>query len=152
MALVDPFANLHILIIDDQELHLDIIEAMLLKIGVAKVIRAKSGADAIAAIKTAARAVDCTICDYRMENGNGLEFLKYVRMGQAKSLRADACIILLTASTDVGIIQTAGELDANAYLVKPVTPDKLKAAIERARSRYFPINFDKYSRVILPVG
>ncbi len=42
------------------------------------------------------------------------------------------------------------ELDVNGYLVKPVTPDKLKTSIATARAGAVRINFQKYSGVVIP--
>ena len=44
--------------------------------------------------------------------------------------------IVLTAFASPPLIALAGKLDANGSLIKPVTADKLRDAITKARSRY----------------
>ena len=146
---LDDFRNLHILIVDDDAIMLDLIEALLTSIGVAQVSRATSGIEAIGKISGAERVVDCVLCDYTMANGNGLQLLQAIRLGQIKFFRPDACFILLTASSDPTTVAMALELDVNGYLVKPVTPEKLKASITKARARAVRINFQKYAQVTL---
>ena len=44
----------------------------------------------------------------------------------------------------------AARLDVSGYLVKPVTPDKLKATILKARHRGIKIDFNRYMQVPVP--
>lgn len=143
--------TLSILVIDDDTVFLNLIEGMLKSLGVKSILRATSGADAVAKLKEAAARVDCVLCDYSMANGNGLQLLQAVRLGQLKFFRPDVCFVLVTASAQPGVVQTALELDVSGYIVKPVTAEKLKATIVKARSRYFILNLNKYADVILPV-
>jgi two-component system, chemotaxis family, chemotaxis protein CheY len=144
------FKDFHVLIVDDDLAFLDLLEVMLGSIGIKTITRADSGAQAFSAVTELKRPVDCTICDYKMSNGNGLQLLKIIRMGRVKFLRPDACFILLTASGESEVVTTAAQLDVNAYLIKPVTPEKLKTAIAKARGKYFPIDFKKYAQVLVP--
>jgi response regulator of citrate/malate metabolism len=86
-----------------------------------------------------------------MSAGNGLQLLQAVRTGKIKSLRPDSCFILITGTGDPEIVQVAAELDVSGYLVKPVTLEKLRAAIIKGRSRIFPVNMEKYNSVNLPL-
>jgi CheY-like chemotaxis protein len=146
----EDLKNLHILIVDDDTTMLDLIEALLNSMGVALVTRAQSGADAFAKLGKLDRVVDCVLCDYTMANGNGLQLLQAIRMGQIKYFRPDACFVLLTASADAATVAMAAELDVSGYLVKPATPDKLRTSIAKARARGIRINFNKYSQVVVP--
>jgi two-component system chemotaxis response regulator CheY len=142
--------NLHILIVDDDATTLDLIAALLMSMGVAQVTRATSGADAVGKLIKTDKVVDCVLCDYTMANGNGLQLLQAIRMGQVRYFRPDACFVLLTASGDPITVALALELDVNGYLVKPATPDKLRQAISKARAKAIRINFQKYSGVVIP--
>ena len=146
----EDFKNLHILIVDDDSATLDLIEALLLAQKVAQVTRATSGVDAFAKLAQSGRVVDCVLCDFTMANGNGLQLLQAVRMGQIKYVRPDACFVLLTASGDAATVTMAMELDVHGYIVKPATPEKLRTAISKARARSIRINFQKYSQVVVP--
>jgi CheY-like chemotaxis protein len=142
--------NMHILIVDDDTTMLDLIEALLQSMGVTQITRAQSGMEAFEKISKSQRVVDCVLCDYSMNQGNGLQLLQAVRMGQIKYFRRDACFILLTASGSPDTVVMAAELDVSGYLVKPVTPAKLRTAIAKARVRPIRINFQKYSQVFIP--
>ncbi|TAL04386.1 MAG: response regulator [Rhodospirillaceae bacterium] len=145
------FNNLHILLVDDDQVVLDLVEAMLRKLGVERVTRARSGSEAFSKITKLDRVVDCVLCDYSMSPGNGLQLLQAVRLGKIKYLRPDLCFILVTGSGDADIVGVAAELDVSGYLVKPVTPEKLRVSIAKARSRYFPVNIEKYANVNIPL-
>ena len=139
-----------ILIVDDDLVFLEMVEGLLEMIGVRNVMRASSGAFAIEAIKESQRVIDCVICDCRMHDVNGLQLLKDVRMGGFKQLRPDSCFILLTSATEPEIVKIAKQLDVSGYLLKPVTVEKLEAAITKARARVFPLDFRKYGAVLVP--
>ena len=151
MPLTDPLTNLNVLIVDDDEDFLDILTKLLESIGITRVTRARNGLHALEAIRSILKTIDCIICDYRMDHGNGLEFLQHLRTGGVRGLRADTCFILLTGTADLGVIKTAAELDVNAFIVKPVTPEKLQETIKKARGRYFRVDAGKYAAVILPI-
>jgi DNA-binding NarL/FixJ family response regulator len=142
--------DLHVLLVDDDVAFLDLLEALLQAIGVKLVSRATSGRDAFGQLHNATRVVDCVLCDYTMAEGNGLQLLQAIRMAKIKHFRPDACFILLTASGDTEVVGTAARLDVSGYLVKPVTPDKLKTTIIKARARAIRIDFNRYMQVQVP--
>ena len=143
--------NLHILIVDDDASARGLVAALLQTMGVAQIVQAENGGEAFQKLLAATRVVDCILCDYSMDNGNGLQLLQAIRMGQVKNIRPDTCFVLVTSSGAPQTVTIAAELDISGYLVKPVTPDKLKTAITKARSRAIKINFQKYGRVVVPI-
>lgn len=142
--------ELHVLLVDDDNTFLDLIQAMLKSIGVGHVSRATSGRAAFEALLSGARVVDVILCDQNMAEGTGLELLWVVRTGQVKAFRPDACFLLLTATGDHETVGLAGRLDVSGYLIKPVTPQKLRAAISVGRKRAIKIDFARYKQVQLP--
>jgi CheY-like chemotaxis protein len=144
------FKELHCLIVDDEPLILLELEDTLRTLGVTRVTRAHSGTTALASLMTVTRPVDCVLCDLNMPDGNGLEVLKAIRTGKIKSSRMDMCFIMITAMADRKLIESAVQLDANGYLVKPVVPDKLRDAILKGRSRHFPVVLSRYTHVPVP--
>ncbi len=146
----EDLGNLHILMVDDDTAFLDLVQAMLNAVGVMNVSRAHSGREAFEVLMGGQRVVDVVLCDQNMAEGTGLELLWVVRTGQVKSFRPDACFVLLTASGDHDTVATAARLDVSGYLVKPVTPLKLRAAISQGRKRAIKIDFNKYKQVQLP--
>ncbi|MHB1206275.1 MAG: response regulator [Rhodospirillaceae bacterium] len=152
-AIVKPeerLEDLHVLLVDDDIAFLDLLEALLQSIGVKIISRATSGRDAFGKLHNAIRVVDCVLCDYSMAEGNGLQLLQAIRTAKVKHFRPDACFILLTASGDHEVVGLAARLDVSAYLVKPVTPDKLKTTIAKARARAIRIDFNRYLQVQVP--
>jgi CheY-like chemotaxis protein len=145
------FKNLHVLIVDDDTAMLDLIEALLKSLWIGTISRATSGAEAYNILSRTDKVVDCTLCDYSMAKGNGLQLLQAVRLGQVKNCRPDASFVLLTASGDSTVVAMAAELDVSGYIVKPATPEKLQSAIIKARSRAIKIDRAKYGRVTVPV-
>lgn len=142
--------DLHILLVDDDSAFLDLMQALLQSMGISHVTRAESGMDAFNKLSKIERVVDCVLCDYTMAQGNGLQLLQAIRMGKIKFFRPDACFILLTASGEPRVVATAVDLDVSAYLVKPVTPDKLRTTISKARARMIRIDIPRYANVAIP--
>lgn len=147
---LEDLGNLHVLLVDDDTAFLDLVEGMLTSIGITTVTRAQSGREAFQALVSSQRVVDVVLCDQNMAQGTGLELLWVVRTGQVKSFRPDACFVLLTASGDHDTVAIAARLDVSGYLVKPVTPQKLHAAISQGRKRAIKIDIPKYKQVQLP--
>jgi CheY-like chemotaxis protein len=143
-------ADLHLLLVDDDALFLGILQAMLGKLGVTQITRAVNGSDAFEKLRHAKKVVDCILCDYSMEAGNGLQLLQAVRTKQIHVIRPDTCFVLVTSSRDQDVIATAGQLDVNGYLVKPVTPESLHAAVVKARGRPVRLDMQKYAAVQIP--
>ncbi len=146
----DRMEDLHVLLVDDDTAFLDLLEALLQYLGVKLITRATSGRDAFGKLHNIERVVDCVLCDYSMAEGNGLQLLQAIRTAKIKYFRPDACFILVTASGDHEVVGMAARLDVSGYLVKPVTPDKLKTTIVKARARAIKIDFNRYSQVAVP--
>jgi CheY-like chemotaxis protein len=146
----DRMEDLHVLLVDDDTAFLDLLEALLQYLGVKLITRATSGRDAFGKLHNIERVVDCVLCDYSMAEGNGLQLLQAIRTAKIKFFRPDACFILVTASGDHEVVGMAARLDVSGYLVKPVTPDKLKTTIVKARARAIKIDFNRYAQVAVP--
>ena len=146
----DRMEDLHVLLVDDDVAFLDLLEALLQYLGVKLITRATNGIEAFGKLHNIERVVDCVLCDYSMAEGNGLQLLQAIRTAKIKFFRPDACFILVTSSGDHEIVAMAARLDVSAYLVKPVTPDKLKTTIIKARARAIKIDFNRYTQVQVP--
>lgn len=146
----ESLEELHVLLVDDENTFLDLAHAMLKSIGVGHVSRASSGRAAFETLLASQRVVDVILCDQNMDVGTGLELLWVVRTGRVKAFRPDACFLLLTASGDHETVELARRLDVSGYLIKPVTPQKLRTAISQGRKRAIKIDFARYQQVQLP--
>ncbi len=70
--------------------------------------------------------VELVICDVNMPNMNGLDFLRALR---ANSAWAHIPVLMVTTESSRHAIAEAMEIGANAYVVKPFTPEMLQSAI-----------------------
>jgi two-component system chemotaxis response regulator CheY len=70
--------------------------------------------------------IDLVICDVNMPNVDGLEFLRALR---ADSASAHIPVLMVTTESSRSAIAEAMEIGANAYVVKPFTPEILQSAI-----------------------
>lgn len=120
---MSALADLDVLIVDDHAPMRELLRKVLERAGAARVRDAASGEDALAALEE--RAAPLVLVDQNMPGMSGVEFIAAVR-GDAR-WRA-ARIILITG--DVRALP--GEADA--LLVKPVSPRELLAAMERVLS------------------
>lgn len=84
----------------------------------------------VARAMTATLAPELLLLDVQLPDGRGLDLLRELRAGGA---RLDA--ILVTAASDTASVQDALAYGAADYLVKPVTPERFRQGLERARER-----------------
>jgi two-component system chemotaxis response regulator CheY len=76
---------------------------------------------------------DAVLLDYELERENGLTLVKRLR-GNVTQRNHNVPVIVLTGHTDADIMQAAVYAGANAYLVKPVKPDRLGRRILDVRA------------------
>ncbi len=116
--------NLRIALADDQALVLKGLKALLTQPGIAVVIEARNGDELLAALDTI--AVDVIVSDIRMPGTSGIDALRMLR-----ARGRDTPCILLTTFDDDALFRDAVAAGANGFLLKDVSPEELKAAIER---------------------
>jgi two-component system chemotaxis response regulator CheY len=119
----NPFADLRILVIeDDSDLRL-LVRAMLRRMGVDRVVDAVDGVEALEKVKSSP-SFDIVVCDWNMPRMSGIEVLKHFRARSARSR-----FLMMTGRTDVFSVRRAQQAGASAYLVKPFSEGQLKAKI-----------------------
>ncbi|MFT5291845.1 MAG: DNA-binding NtrC family response regulator, partial [Planctomycetota bacterium] len=120
-------SNARILVVDDEEFVRDSLQAVLEAHGY--VVRVASGAQsAIKLLRT--EEFDAILTDMRMPQGDGNELLQSAR---AEGL--DVPVLVLTGASTVGEAVTAMRSGAYDLLEKPVEPERLVGALERALER-----------------
>lgn len=140
--LPQDYSKKKFLVVDDSPFVRNIVQTMLLRNGIKQITHAANGKEAIAALgKT---KCDCVISDWNMAPIGGLELLQIVRSGQAPRTPPDTCFILLTGHADANVVNVAISLDVNAYLVKPVSHEKLTQSIATAMARKWRIKGPKF--------
>jgi len=114
------------LVIDDSTTMRRILVNTLTRLGYPDVIEAADGREALQ--RLAEQTVDVIITDWQMGNMNGLEFVRSIRSAPATS---HIPVVMVTANAGRDDIVQALNAGVNSYIVKPFTPETIRAKIER---------------------
>jgi two-component system chemotaxis response regulator CheY len=115
-----------ILAVDDSPTMRRIIINTLKRAGYQDVIEAQDGKDALAKLKV--EKINFVITDWNMPEMDGLTFVTTLRsMEEYKNLP----VLMVTTRSVKEDIMEAMKAGVNNYIVKPFTPDTLKAKIEQ---------------------
>lgn len=101
---------------------------MLTNMGFKSILQAANGLEALEMIRGA--LPDLVIGDIEMEPMSGLEVLKTLRKSSA-SYERSLPFIFLTNHAESQVVSTATALGVNAFLLKPVNPDRLVDRVSR---------------------
>lgn len=113
-----------ILVVDDDALVNEFFQAVLSKLG-HDVHTATSGTAALDLIQTV--EFDVILSDVKMPNMSGIELLQKI-----KSESPDAVVMMITAHGTVKDAVEAMKLGAFDYILKPILPDELELALNKA--------------------
>jgi two-component system response regulator AtoC len=116
-----------ILLIDDEENFRHMLSVILKKRGY-DVETASDGIDGLKKIDTG--SYDTVLCDIRMPQMDGLEFLK-----EAQKAGAEATIIMMSAYGTLDTAIEAMKLGAYDYISKPFKPDEIILTLKKAEER-----------------
>ena len=123
---VDPFKPiLKVLLVDDDPDTRQVVTMMVEKSGHV-VITTGSGNAALSLLNR--EKVDVIVLDIMMPEMDGLSILETIRT------TSDAPILMLTAFSDQNLIEEASSLPIHGYLIKPIKPEELAAAIAALES------------------
>ena len=114
-----------ILIVDDQEMMRDSLAATLAREG-HEVVAAGDGPAALARLGAGGPRVDLLISDLKMPKMTGIELLQ-----EAKKLRPDLPVVLMTAFASVNTAVEAMKLGAYDYIQKPFDGEEIKLLVDR---------------------
>lgn len=114
--------GLRILIVEDIPSIRSLITRLLERLGCDDVYAVGSLDEACVYLDTL--GFDAVLLDYELERENGLALVQRQRRNATRR-NHDVPVIVLTGHTDAGVMQAAVHAGANAYLVKPVKPDRL---------------------------
>ena len=138
------------LVVDDDSHQLGVLKAGLMALGIKEILTASNGSEAFDILSKSKRPVDLVLSDIHLPTGNGLQLLHALRTGLIKGMRINSTFILTTSTPTAEAVKTASSLDANGFVVKPVVPDKLEAAILKARRTVFPAVPARYASIPVP--
>jgi two-component system chemotaxis response regulator CheY len=115
--------NLRILVADDQMVIRKLLARIIEENGWTLVGEAADGTEAISLFRR--NLPDVVIMDVNMPVMDGLNALKAI-----KSIDPNACVIMLSSVGTQEKIETAIDLGASAYVLKPVRKEELSKAIK----------------------
>ena len=145
------YATLRVLVADDKAFIRTIVQGMLLRLKVKNIMQAANGEQALKILRKYNYRIGCIISDWNMDPIGGLELLRAVRSGDIPSLPPETCFIMLTGHAKESVVKAALALDVHAYLVKPVSYEKLLKTLETALDRHIQVKPFGYYKAITGV-
>jgi len=119
--------RLRTIIVDDEPLALRLLESVLADFaGVELIDRCRNGREAVRAVQE--HAPDLLILDIQMPGMTGFDVIKH--------LQADLVPMVIFCTAYQRYALEAFDLYAVDYLLKPITADRLRLALDRANARY----------------
>ncbi len=135
----EPLSGMCILVVEDVASIRSLILKLLDRLGCDSVFEAADSETAWHHLKR--QTFDAVLLDYELASDDGVSIAWRVRTDKSLANK-DVPIILLTSHDEVRIVDAARKADVDAYLVKPVMPDRLGQrildAIKRRRSMTDP--------------
>ena len=119
-----------VLVVDDFATMRKIIKNVLKQINIVNVLEAENGKHALKVLQN--DTIDLIISDLIMPEMTGIEFLKACK---ADENIKNIPFIMVTAEAQKDNIMEAIKSGVDNYIVKPFTPDKLSAAIDKAKAK-----------------
>ncbi len=124
------YNGLMALVADDHSFIRGAVATMMEALGFSEVVTVGDGTSALKAMAGHRPAI--VLCDIRMTPMDGLAFLKALRTFEAEhDVKSPQPVILMTSNPDASTVRRAMELDVDAFLVKPVTPESLRKQVDR---------------------
>ena len=116
---------LNIMVVDDSAIILKTLSRNLHDMGFYVCATAKNGADAIKLYQE--HQPDIVTMDITMPEIDGIEALTEI-----KKIDANAKVIMVTSHGEERLVMDAISLGAKGYILKPITPLKIKQALQKA--------------------
>lgn len=142
------YSMLRFLVADDKAFIRSIVQGMLLRLKVRSIMQASNGEQALKILRKYNFRIGCIISDWNMDPIGGLELLRTVRAGDIPGLPPETCFIMLTGHSKESVVKAALALDVHAYLVKPVSFEKLTKTLDSALSRSILVKPSAHYRAI----
>jgi len=119
-----PFAQVSVLVVDDEPFAQKLATTVLRQIGVKNVVVAKSGQEALKILGEPHQKFNLIISDWNMPEMTGLNLLKKVR-----ETWPDMPFVMLTGKATGDFVLAARDNGVNGYIAKPFAPAQLTAKI-----------------------
>lgn len=121
---------MRVLVVDDFATMRKIVRNVLRQINIDNVADAENGKQALGMLQK--EPFDLIISDWIMPEMTGIEFLKACKADDALKTIP---FLMVTAEAQQESVVEAIKAGVDNYIVKPFTPDKLQAAIDKARAK-----------------
>jgi CheY-like chemotaxis protein len=129
------FANVRILLVEDQLFIRSMTARMLNGIGFKEILQARDGQDALELLAKSGDPVDVILCDLKMPNMDGFAFVTALRDSALST--AEIPVVVLTASSDAEDVHRLRALGIAGYIVKPASIEmivkRVRAALRATR-------------------
>ncbi len=122
----DAFGDFSVLVIEDEKFTRMVLAKILSGLGFKAVHQAEDGVTGLAAVRD--HAPDIVVCDVEMQPMDGLGFLRELRTNGDEAARA-LPVVFMTNRADGGRMEIARQFGADTFIVKPATPEALKAVL-----------------------
>ncbi len=123
--------QIKVLIVDDSAMMRRLLVRALTDLGFTKIHVAEDGAAGLVVAER--EALDIIISDYHMPGMHGLEFIEAVRRNEALDQTA---IVMLSSADDQVVVESARNLGADTFMVKPFESADLKHLIDDLYQRF----------------
>ncbi len=122
--------SIPVLIVDDQEVMVDLVKQLVSKIGFAEIDHAYDAETALRMLHE--RKYQLVISDLHMKPMGGLQLLRAIRNDDRLK---DTPFVMMTNDSSVPAALASKQGGADAYLLKPFTPQQLRANLSKVLSR-----------------
>lgn len=116
--------SVNVLVADDSGTMRKIIIRSLNAVGITSVVEACDGEQAISLFTP--QTIDLVLTDWNMPKKTGLDVIRAIRAQDA-----NVPTIMVTTESEKGRVVEAIQAGVTDYLVKPFTPDQLRAKLEK---------------------
>ena len=124
--------SLPVLIVEDQYVMVTLVKQLLRNIGFEEVDHAFDGGEALRMLE--ARTYQLVISDLHMEPMDGLKLLRAIRQNEKVK---DTPVVIMTMDSSIPAALATKKGGADAYLLKPFTPQQLRAKVSEVLSTRF---------------
>lgn len=119
-----------VLVVDDETFSRVTVARFLEEMGQPNIVHAEDGKEAMDLLVSDDNQIDLIISDFNMPNIHGLDFLKAIRTGGCNLARYIP-FTMLTGYADKHLVDMALALDANAFLIKPISKNALETRLKK---------------------
>jgi len=125
------FSSLTVLVIEDEPSLNELLDLFLQNIGFEKTTKSFNGLDALEQLRVGGVKPDIILCDLKMPEMDGMEFLSIIRSDPGLALK-ETPVLVLTGNKEDKSINEAIAIGIHGYLVKPVMLEDLHKNISQA--------------------